>query len=193
MATAPRCLGHMLTVEDPPLAAAWALAWTGAARLPATPPALEVFRALFQLWRESDSSEVRRFAAWAFSEQPLLSRDAFAHDTWGDCDAWLEQCASGSPKQVAAALVVAWYRRRPWSDAELATKVQEKKVLWSGPTADELLDALGEPTIPNKRLHMRTDNCAIHRCNPDQTLRPFASPRTRRQIYDRRLFCNAVL
>ena len=112
-----------------------------------TLPAPEVLLALFPLWRDADSSEVRRLAAWAFAEQPLLSRDAFPPDTWGDCDAWLEECASDD-YQGPAALVLAWYRRRPWSDAELVTKLREKKHGWQGPTRDDLLAALGEPADP---------------------------------------------
>ena len=46
----------------------------------------------------------------------------------------------GRPKY--AALVVAWYRRRPWSDAELAEKVLENADRWRGPTGGELLAAL---------------------------------------------------
>lgn len=139
-------LGRQLSPDDPPLAlaASWALAWTGWARVSATPPELEVFRSLFRLWREADSSEVRWFSAWAFSAQPLLSRNAFAPDTWGDCDAWLEQCASRNPQQAQAALVLAWYRRCPWSDSDLAERVREQIDRWPGPTGRALLAALDE-------------------------------------------------
>lgn len=142
-------LGSLLSADDPPLALSvtLALAWTGVARLPATPPAPEVFRALLRLWRDAESSEVQRFAAMAFCEQPLMSRDAFPPDTWGDCDAWLEECASDD-YQGPAALVLAWYRRRPWSDAKLVTKLGKKKSAWRGPTRDDLLATLGEPADP---------------------------------------------
>lgn len=136
--------GPLLSPDDPPraLAASWALVWIGAARLPKTPPMLDLLRSLFRLWRDADSSEARRFAAWAFCEQPLLLRDAFPPDTWGDCDTWFEQRASSD--NTGAALVLAWYRRRPWSDAELAQKVREQKDRWRGSTGRELLAALGE-------------------------------------------------
>ena len=142
----PLCdaLGPLLSPDDPPraLAASLALIYIGAERLPKTPPEPDVLRLLFLLWRETDSNEVRRLATWAFREQPLLSRDAFPPDTWGDCDTWFEQVASSDNAQ--AALVLAWYRRRPWSDAELAEKVRKTQGTWQGPTGRELLAALGE-------------------------------------------------
>ena len=35
-----------------------------------------------------------RWLPWAFSEQPLVSRDAFPPDTWGECDKWFENAAN---------------------------------------------------------------------------------------------------
>ncbi|MEK6258086.1 MAG: NACHT domain-containing protein [Planctomycetota bacterium] len=138
-------LGRLLTPDDPPLAlaASWALAWMGNGRFHKMLPEPEVLRTLFQLWREADSRELQRLASWAFSAQPLLARDTFPPDTWGDCDAWLKECASTKDEQALAAMVLAWYRRRPWSDSELPEKVSEheKSKLW--PTGRELLTALG--------------------------------------------------
>lgn len=132
----------LLSPDDPQraFAACWALAWTGAARLPKSSPELGLFRSLFQLWREAGSDELRSFAASAFREQPLLSRDAFPADTWGDCDKWLEEIANSA--EEPAALVLAWYRRRPWSDSELFQKVSVMRRAWRGPTGLELLERL---------------------------------------------------
>lgn len=86
---------------------------------------------MFRLWREADSSELRRFAAWAFSTQPLFSRDTFDPEVWGDCDAWIEQAAASKDEvtgifSIEAALVLAWYRRSPWTDSELAEKLSKE-------------------------------------------------------------------
>jgi hypothetical protein len=137
-------LGDLLAPEDPALAlaAAWALAWTGQARLPDAPPEADVITSLYRLWREADSSELRRLAAWAFATQPLLPRDTFAPDIWGDCDAWLRETASGA-HQVAP-LVLAWYRRDPWSDSELAETLNKVEPPRRYFTVWELLATLGE-------------------------------------------------
>ncbi|MDP6545256.1 MAG: NACHT domain-containing protein [Phycisphaerae bacterium] len=118
-------IGRLLSPDDPPLAlsAAWALCWTGSSRLPNTHPEPNVIRALFRLWREADSSELGRYAAWAFATQLVLSRDTFAAEVWGDCDTCFEQTVDEGERN--ASLVLAWYRRHPWSDSELAEKLSE--------------------------------------------------------------------
>ena len=99
---------------------------------------------MFRLWREADSSELCRFAAWAFGTQPLLSRDAFAPDAWGDCDTWFERTAAKNDLDAAGApLVLAWYQRSSWSDAELAEKLRNSDPSYR-PTAREMLATLGE-------------------------------------------------
>ncbi|MCL4201199.1 MAG: NACHT domain-containing protein [Pirellulaceae bacterium] len=136
-------LGDLLAQDDPPLAlaAAWALAWMGRVRLPDATPEPCVMMSLYRLWREADSSALRRYAAWAFATQPLLPRDTFAPDVWGDCDAWLQEAAFEAHK--VAPLVLAWYRRTPWSDSGLAEKLSEIGD-HSYPTVRELLATLGE-------------------------------------------------
>ncbi len=135
----------MLSPDDPPLAlaAAWALVWTGLARLPSTPPEPHVMRSLFVLWREAESSELRRFAAWAFATQPLLARDTFVADFWGDCDAWFEETAPNTDQ--GAPLVLAWYRCTPWNDSELAEKLRKIGERMPFPIARDLLATLGDP------------------------------------------------
>jgi hypothetical protein len=100
---------------------------------------------LYRIWREADSSELRRYAAWAFSTQPVLSRDSFAPEVWGDCDTWFEQAASENRYARNAALVLAWYRRSPWSDAELVEELNRIGSYSSFyTTACEMLATLGE-------------------------------------------------
>ena len=120
------------------------------ARLPRTPLDPGVIHSLFRLWREAKSRELRRFAAWAFSEQPLLSRDAFAPDVWSDCDTWFEQSAIA--ENARAALILAWYRRRPWSDPELAGKVSKEHGL--APPAASCWPRSARPDVANDNLRI---------------------------------------
>ncbi len=80
----------------------------------------------------------------AISELPLLPRDTFPSGSWDDCDAWLKQCVSRSNDHSRAALVLGWYRRRPWSDAELLEILRVQEGYWGGSTGRELRAALGD-------------------------------------------------
>jgi len=100
-------------------------------------------KSLYRLWREADSSHLRRLAAWAFATQPLLPRDTFAADVWGDCDAWLQKAASEGHAVVP--LIIGWYRRAPWNDSELAEKLSELEPHLRYANVRELLATLGEP------------------------------------------------
>jgi hypothetical protein len=114
-------LGNLLSPEDPrlALAGAWALAWVGAARLPDSPPEPRVILSLFRLWQEANSVEFRRIAALAFSTQPLLARDIFSADRWGDCQD-LFAAERAYSYDWPAILVLRWYLGSPWSDSQLA-------------------------------------------------------------------------
>ncbi len=145
-------LGDCLTLDDRPvaLAASWAMAWLGTGRLASTPPAAGVLKALYRIMQDADSDHEGQRAAWAFSVQPLLARDSFDPDDWPKADVFF----AGLDTRLAvhqwdfqqAALVLAWYRRGPWSDAEIAEKIKG-----IGPydvfslTARNLLATLGEP------------------------------------------------
>ncbi len=94
----------------------------------------------------------------ALSSQRLLSRDAFAPETWGDSDAWLRNATGIAEtwrdmwirdepgfEHEGAALVVAWYRRGPWSDPELAKKLSRVDPYETfHPNAREMLATLGD-------------------------------------------------
>jgi hypothetical protein len=140
-------LGRLLSPADPrlALAAAWALAWMGTARLTGTPPEPAIILSLYRLWREAESRELRRFSAWAFSAQPLLPRDTFPVDIWGDCGEWLVKTAHEADPN--APLVLAWYCRSPWNDSELADKASKtgQRTASSITTIREMLATLGEP------------------------------------------------
>ena len=122
-------LSAMVLSEDLPSAqaAAWAFAWFGNARVWSDPTPLDTIRQLFKYWREGVAAELVRKSAWAIATQPLFPRDAIPQESWGDCDPWLQTQWQESSRfeQSSAVIVVAWYRRSPWSDTDL-TKMIEK-------------------------------------------------------------------
>lgn len=128
--------------NDPPvaLAACWALVWIGTARLPSTPPSPDVLKSLYRLWR-SQSGEFARFASWAFQRQPLLPRDTFALDDFPEADDLFDN-TNVADEYMSALIVLAWYRHKPWSDAELLTKIGQM-VFPDDPPVFEILLELG--------------------------------------------------
>jgi hypothetical protein len=144
-------LAGMVEPRDPPLAlaACWALAWIGAGRLSNTLPEPGLLLSLYHLWREAESGALAWYAAWALAAQPLLPRDTFAPDDWDDCDDWLREVGAEKDRvgdqAMQTALVVGWYRRGPWDDAELAEVVSPSRG-WDPhwPTGREILASLGE-------------------------------------------------
>lgn len=145
-------LTKMLDPTDLPsaLAASWAFAWLGGHRLLAALPEPTTLLAFYHLWCQLPSPEQARFAAWALASQRLLARDAFPKDAWGDCDALLLKAVTNEEYRWRriqhSALVVGWYRRSPWSDAELIdqlSKCIETRSSEMDPTVRELLENLG--------------------------------------------------
>jgi len=145
-------LTAMLNMTDMPsaLAASWAFAWIGERRLSTNLPKPEMLLTLYRIWQRLKRGEQARFAAWGLSAQRLLPRDTFNKDAWGDCDADLLAAVARDENYVSSiahcALVVGWYRRSPWSDAELVdmlTKYIDVQFGLKGPVR-ELLDNLGD-------------------------------------------------
>jgi hypothetical protein len=143
----------ILDPSDSPLAlaASWALAWIGDNRLCTSSIQPASILCLYRLWRDAPTQELGRFAAWALAAQPLLPRNTFSKDDWGNFDAFLQQITRGDETRLQfdvqrAVYIVAWYRRSPWSDSELAKKVA--KIIESpyGRVASivELLENLGK-------------------------------------------------
>lgn len=130
-------------------AASWSLAWIGDRRLFQNGVEPSIILALFRLWRESKSKRLARYFAWALSEQPLLPRDTFSRDVWGECDPALKEAAAEDEQWVfgQCAAVVGWYRRAPWDDVELMGHVSKFLNAHSDtthPTVRELLESFGE-------------------------------------------------
>jgi hypothetical protein len=138
-----KALLPLLSPDDPrsALPAAWAFVWLGQVSREVTPVDFAILHALYRLCRESKSRELQRLSGWAFGEQPLLARDAFPIDIWGDCDAWLEETVNQEHEDKFAPVVVAWYRRGPWSDSRIAELVKKFGRSWQN--RRDLLAALG--------------------------------------------------
>lgn len=138
-------LGSLLTQGGAAseLAASWALAWAGERRVTLVPPSPHILLSLFRLWNCSEIRESRRLASWAFSAQPLMSRDAIEQKAWGECESLFKDWDSAvrQKEDQKATLVLAWYRRRPWSDVEIVQRIRQLE--WRDwPTGAELLVAL---------------------------------------------------
>jgi hypothetical protein len=145
-------LNGMLDSSDWPSAipASWALAWIGQANLLAALPKPEMISSLYRLWRQQESQELGRYPAWALKAQQLLPRDTFSKDTWGDCDLFLRQIITDKVSRwdndQLAAWVVSWYRRAPWSDAELVEQLSRfitEPYYSVDPSVRRLLENLG--------------------------------------------------
>ena len=141
-----RSISKMLDPSDLPsaLTSCWAIAWMG--ELSVVPPEAEMILSLFRVWHQLDSEEQTRYPAWALATQRLLPRHTFSRDVWGDCDLFLSQAISDRlrSKQLSG-LVIAWYRRSPWSDDQLAKIVNSH--FGHSPkerTARELIGNIGE-------------------------------------------------
>ena len=146
-------LSRLLAPGDVPcaLASSWALAVIGEQRLLANPPEPEMLLSLYRLWRQLTSNAQAQYPAWALATQQLLPRDTFGEDVWGgDCDLFLRQAHVENRRWDQSALVIAWYRRAPWSDVELVDHLRryfEEPSSHFGrisQTMLELLENLGE-------------------------------------------------
>ena len=138
--------------------AVWALAWLGESRVWHPPLELDLHSRLYRLWKLHPDQEFRRVAAWALASQPLMARDKanlFRSITDADFEdlANKHQPARGSEGYLAL-LVIAWYRRTPWDDAELGQRVLDANSAEGGwglsATLQDLAQQLGV-TLPDER------------------------------------------
>jgi hypothetical protein len=145
-------LRQMLTSGDAQsgVAASWALAWMGRGRVSQGPPDPAMILSLYHLWRKLESKDLARYAAWALGSQRLLARGTFSNEVWGDSDDLLREAVTSEDHWLFpirfGAFVVAWYRRSPWNDLELAEQISRAAKTQSvgEPTIRELLENLGD-------------------------------------------------
>jgi hypothetical protein len=131
-------------------AAAWAFAWLGEADSCSQSCIPSVLARLVDIWKGSSLYEVQRVSTWAISSLPIMDREL---KPLGQPDSDLIKfikAASSSPEKtrnyefyVPASLIVAFYYKSPWTDAEIANeavKVQSYRSF----RMHSLLEALGE-------------------------------------------------
>jgi hypothetical protein len=132
-------LANLVGSSDPPLAyaACGALAVLGARR--SGPSTRRAVLRLYQLWRRLGTGEHAAYPSWALALLPLMTRSNISSASWAEADREIEQ-ADGTPvtplmpldaflrsnaepgrpdHMRQAALVMGYYRRTPWSRAEL--------------------------------------------------------------------------
>ncbi|HET6456216.1 MAG TPA: NACHT domain-containing protein [Armatimonadota bacterium] len=142
-------LVHMLRQDNDKvrLAASWALAWIGERRLCNTGLERAALLSVYSAWRNSKVTRVQKYAAWAFSAQPLLHRDAFGDEDWGDTAGLNDRATVDRhwPHLARAILAVQFYRRVPFSDSELAGQLKKLSPAFERdkPTVVEMLENLG--------------------------------------------------
>lgn len=149
-------LTALLSTGDPSLASAvcWALAWIGYNSLVNELPNSELLKTLFTLWRRAKTDLEGRYSAWALSSLPIADRGTLDRTKLGDCSDFLNKYAEdeGHDSDIfrRSALIMGWYLKTPWSDAELAQRLMKS---FSGLYKRDksnlrvMLSALGEPGI----------------------------------------------
>jgi len=146
-------LAEMLVEEQPTaqFAASWALFWLGVCR--SWPPSAnpDVLGRLFTLWRQSPDWHTKRMAWLALATQPVVSRDdgpRCGSILDADFESLLQEYdRMEDDRERLAVLVVAWYRRTPWSNTEIAARARllfrERPGGTSRATAEDLLRHVG--------------------------------------------------
>jgi hypothetical protein len=145
----------LLFSQDPPehFAACWALAWIAPLNVWIPKQHTSVLNRLFGLWQGSLLFEIRREAAWAFKDLPLLPREFQPLHGTREAESFIAEARKSLEKPEsdmagAAILVAAYYLRSPWTDAELLPLVGRN--LQARPTGRasrlvEIAAALGAP------------------------------------------------
>jgi hypothetical protein len=123
-------LAGMLQDHRPPeqYAACCGLLWLGACRIWSPPAEPDLLARLFQLWRHSQDVTVAKMAVWALTSQMIEPRHfpARCGSISGeefDAVVALSDRMDAGPETVVP-VVLAWYRREPWSDVEIARRAR---------------------------------------------------------------------
>jgi hypothetical protein len=142
-------------------AAAWAFLWLDVYRVWKLPANPDILGRLFTLWRHSPYREIQIMAVRSLANQPVVSRDdgpRCASISNSEIESLLQKYDRlEDTEEKVAVLVVAWYRRAPWSDgviADLAQTLSSKVTdsVLSGRTLRELLAHLGVPALNDPEL-----------------------------------------
>ena len=111
-------------------AACWAFSWLGtiAAWSPDYKP--DILARLFELLKNSQLPDVKHVASWALSELPIIDRELkpMPKPDPASINFIKEQYSDEFPPIKLAALVIAFYWKKPWTDKELAERVEGVKI-----------------------------------------------------------------
>ena len=111
-------------------AACWAFVWLGKTGTWTPENHPKVLSRLLDLWKISLLPNVKHMAKWAISVLPIIDRQLKALPE-PDADSLRfikERSFFEVNSEKAAALVIAFYWKKPWTDEELAEKVKNSKV-----------------------------------------------------------------
>lgn len=114
------------TIEN--FLAIWGLIRIGSCKMLNPPSEPDVLGRLFNLWIHSDNPDMPRLASITIINQPIVARDGKGHCSTIQPEEFESFIQNYSKLQVdveqLAALVIAYYMRTPWSDAELAERAR---------------------------------------------------------------------
>jgi hypothetical protein len=148
----------MLEVDDKPLilAASWALSWSETSILTNYPLSPDIIGRLLEIWYQNSGTDIARFAAWAFTSNPLLNRDALNmlnldKDKYDNFIMYNIDNAKNTTL-IEAAITLAWYQRSPLTEQRIAELIKDTFSLDSHVgrrnidlrNAKEMLETLGE-------------------------------------------------
>lgn len=116
------------------LAACWAFVWLGhiGAWSPEYNP--DVLSRLLELWKNSPLPDVQYMASWAISSLPVMDRELkpLPEPDPDSINFIKAQSLLSERFRKSAALVIGFYWRKPWTDKELAKKVEGVEIPFSG-------------------------------------------------------------
>lgn len=117
--------------------ATWALAWLGDRGMVRADDRARGLRVLLEIWRDGDSERLRKQAAWAFAAMPEVEREQMPLGEGDDGlyafverEAATEAFEGRREDQVPAAITLAYYLGKPWSDEKIAIAANGYRQSW---------------------------------------------------------------
>ena len=127
--------------------ACWAFAWLGNTNSYTPVHHPEMISRLFEIWSESEASDIQYVASWAIKDMSLIDRELkpLPEPNQDQIDFIKKQFKSKEMKQSSASLKIAFYWKKPWNDEELAKMVSSNfRLVEDSNKINDILIALGE-------------------------------------------------
>ena len=128
--------------------ACWAFAWLGNTNSYTPVHHPEMISRLFEIWSESEASDIQYVASWAIKDMSLIDRELkpLPEPNQDQIDFIKQQIKLDNIHKSSASLKIAFYWKTPWSDEELAKMVASDFGLAEDSNQfNDILIALGEP------------------------------------------------